>query len=212
MEPAVEVKLSSPVSGIIKSIRADRGKAVSENDVLVTLDATAEQAAVELARAKLEFGQRKVQRTEELFRDNFTSAYSVDEAVTEARLAQVELAQARTILGQKTLRSPISGIVVDKIAEVGEFVSDDEILRIANLNPLYIEVILPVEDWNRIQNGMKAIVRPQEPVGGEYEAVVRVVDRVVDAASATFGVRLSMPNPKNKLPAGLRCTVTFPDA
>jgi membrane fusion protein (multidrug efflux system) len=49
----------------------------------------------------------------------------------------------------------------------------------------------------------------EEPVGSEREGVVSVVDRVIDAASGTFGVRLELPNPNYELPAGLRCRVRF---
>lgn len=212
MEPAVEISLSSPVAGVIESIDVGRGSRVEEGQVLAQLEAAAEQAAVKLARAKLEFGQRKVDRTQELYRENFTSEYSVDEAVTEARLASVELEQAQTILQQKTIRSPITGLVVEKIAEVGEFVSDDEILKLVNLDPLHIEVVVPVDYLDSITTGMAATVYPQEPVGGEYQAQVTTVDRVVDAASGTFGVRLALPNPGSEIPAGLRCEVVFADA
>lgn len=97
------------------------------------------------------------------------------------------------------------------MAEVGEFVSDDEILRLVQLDPLHIEVVVPVEYLDSIRTGMQATVHPQQPVGGEYQAEVVTVDQVVDAASGTFGVRLALPNHEYKLPAGLRCTVAFPD-
>ncbi len=212
MEPAVEISLSSPVAGVIESISVDRGSPVEEGQVLAKLEAAAEQAAVDLARAKLEFGQRKVARTKELYSENFTSEYSVDEAVTEARLAAVELEQAQTILERKTIRSPITGLVVDKIADVGEFVDDDEILTLVKLDPLHIEVVVPVDHLDSISTGMQATVFPQQPVGGEYTAEVVTVDQVVDAASGTFGVRLALPNAESGLPAGLRCMVAFPDS
>ena len=210
IEPAISLGLSSSVAGVINSIEVDRGSRVEKGQTLVKLQASVEYAAIKLAKAKLEFGQRKVARTEELFREKFTSEYSVDEAVTETKLAEVELAQARTLLGLKTLKSPISGIVVERLAEVGEFVSDDEILRIAQLDPLHIEVVLPIEQLNSVAEGMQATVYPGQPVGGEYLATVLTVDQVLDAASGTFGVRLELPNPDSKLPAGLRCMVKFP--
>jgi RND family efflux transporter MFP subunit len=209
IEPAVELALSSSVAGVIKTINVDRGNTVKKGQILVRLEAAAELAAVELAKAKLEFGQRKVKRTEELFREKFTSEYSVDEAVTEAKLAEVELAQARTILGLKTLTSPINGIVVEKLSQVGEFVADDEILKLAQIDPLHVEVILPLDELSTVKNGMFATVYPGAPVGGEYRAKVVTVDKVLDAASGTFGVRLALPNPDGQLPAGLRCTVKF---
>ena len=52
-------------------------------------------------------------------------------------------------------------------------------------------------------------MKPEAPLTGEYTAKVTVVDRVVDAASGTFGVRLELPNHDLKLPAGLKCSVRF---
>lgn len=49
-----------------------------------------------------------------------------------------------------------------------------------------------------------------EPIGGSYQASEKVVDRVLDAASGTFGVRLVLPNPDYRLPAGIRCEARFP--
>jgi len=49
-------------------------------------------------------------------------------------------------------------------------------------------------------------------MGGRYVAKVEVSDPLVDARSGTFGIRLFLPNPDNKVPAGLRCKVGFPNA
>ena len=61
----------------------------------------------------------------------------------------------------------------------------------------------------RIGVGSRATVVPEAPVNTPREATVIVVDRIVDAASGTFGVRLEMPNPDNRLPAGLKCKARF---
>ena len=59
----------------------------------------------------------------------------------------------------------------------------------------------------KIQVGMAGEVYPE--IGGRYVAHVTVVDRVYDAASATIGVRLELPNPDNAIPAGLSRRVRF---
>ena len=56
---------------------------------------------------------------------------------------------------------------------------------------------------------MPAIVSPEQPIGGQFDAEVSVVDSVFDAASRTFRVRLELENADHALPAGLRCTVRF---
>lgn len=209
LEPMAEVQLGSPVKGILESIKVERGDPVEKGQLLATLQADAEKAAVDLARAKLEFGQRKVARNKELFKDDYVSEFKVDEAVTEARLAEVELQQAQTMLEQKSLTSPITGLVVERHLSVGEFVSESEIMKLVRIDPLIVEVVVPVEFFGSIEEGMDAEVFPQDPLGGAYWSQVVSVDRVVDAASGTFGVRLELPNAGNELPAGLQCRVRF---
>ncbi len=91
----------------------------------------------------------------------------------------------------------------------GELAQQEKILKIAQIDPLNVEVIAPVEMFGSIKTGMRAKVRPEDPVGRAYRASVKVVDRVVDAASGTFGVRLELPNPRHRIPAGVKCNVRF---
>jgi multidrug efflux pump subunit AcrA (membrane-fusion protein) len=83
-------------------------------------------------------------------------------------------------------------------------------MRLAQIDPLNVEVILPVSQLLSIKVGMRAKVIPEAPIGGQYSAEVKIVDKVIDAASGTFGVRLELPNPNYRLPAGLKCRVIFP--
>ncbi len=78
------------------------------------------------------------------------------------------------------------------------------------MNPLNVEVITPLPWLGRIKNGMIAKVYPEKPVGGSYKAKVVIVDPVIDSASGTFGVRLELPNPNHRIPAGLTWDVKFP--
>jgi len=110
----------------------------------------------------------------------------------------------------RTISSPIDAVVVDRKQSPGDYVGETPILTLADINPLHVEVIVPVERLGTIRKGMRAEVYPAAPVGGKYEAKVAIVDQVIDAASGTFGVRLILPNPKHKLPAGLKCKVEFP--
>ena len=83
------------------------------------------------------------------------------------------------------------------------------LLKIASIDPLNVEVIAPVEFFGKIREGDVARVLPEQPIGGEHKARVVIVDRVLDAASGTFGIRLQLSNKGFKLPAGLRCSVEF---
>jgi hypothetical protein len=85
-----------------------------------------------------------------------------------------------------------------------------KIMKIAQIDPLRIEVHLPIAAFPLIKVGTKAEIRPSQPVGTVHMATVSVIDNVLDAASDTFGVRLILANPKHEMPAGVNCTATFP--
>jgi hypothetical protein len=83
------------------------------------------------------------------------------------------------------------------------------VMKLAEVDPLYVEVVLPSKLFGSIRRGQPAVVMPEAPVHGNYRSSVLVVDRVVDAASGTFGVRLEMANPQKLIPGGIRCQVEF---
>lgn len=211
LEPHTVVNVSSPVGGLLDAVNAERGDEVGKGEVIARLKSEVEQAAVELSRARAEFGRRKMVRNEELIQEELISPSEKDELETESRVARLELAQAEAVLKQRTIRSPIDGVVVERFLSPGEFVQSEPILKIAQLNPLNVEVIVPVDRLGNIREGMEAVVKPQALIDRGFSAEVVIVDRVIDAASGTIGVRLELPNPGNRIPAGLKCTVAFPD-
>jgi multidrug efflux pump subunit AcrA (membrane-fusion protein) len=131
------------------------------------------------------------------------------EAEVNQDLARLEVARSSELLKLRAIRSPINGVVVERTLGPGEYVGSDQthLLTIAQIDPLYVEVYVPVSQFGKIHTGMIGEVYPE--IGGHYVAHVTVVDQVFDAASATMGVRLELPNPDYALPAGLKCQVRF---
>ena len=68
---------------------------------------------------------------------------------------------------------------------------------------------MPAQIFGKISPGMIAAIVPELPEYGKHTATVTIVDRVIDSASNTFGVRLELPNAERQLPSGLRCLVRF---
>lgn len=239
IEARQKVEVRSPVEAVIETIRVNRGDYVRKGDVLVTLESGAEKAALELARsrasmqgeinaaqARLQLARKKWEQAQELYEQKFVSATSRDEAVADYRLASEQLRQAKEnqilaqlevkrtaeILALRTIRSPLDGVVVQKVLSPGDLATSnlkDPILKLVQINPLNVEVVLPVSAFGGIKPGAKATVFPEAPIGGKYRATVKIVDRVVDAASGTFGVRLELPNRQGRIPPGIKCRVSF---
>lgn len=239
IEARQNVEIRSPVEAMIESVRVKRGDPVTKGQILVTLESGPERAAHDLAQsrakavgeikaaeARVDITLKKLNRAEELVKQNFVSVNARDEAEAEHKLASEELRRAQEnqkiaqhearraaeVLAMRTIRSPFKGVVVEVLLKPGEFGAitfKDPILKLAEIDPLHVEVILPVSLYGQVKPNQRATVMPEQPVGGRYDTVVRIVDKVVDAASGTFGVRLELPNKNFALPAGVRCKVQF---
>jgi multidrug efflux pump subunit AcrA (membrane-fusion protein) len=117
------------------------------------------------------------------------------------------------LLALRTIRSPFNGVVADQLLYPGEVLeptgSKKTILKLAQLDPLRVHVILPMAAFRKVNLGMTAQVYPEMPIGGSHSATVKIVDKLIDAASGTFAAFLEMPNPKLTIPAGAKCRAEF---
>lgn len=233
IEPNMIVEIGAPAEGIIADVAVDRSTVVEKGQVLVSLESSLERASLEKAQAmeafkgeigllhtQLAFAKRAHKRIKKLAA---ISPQEKDEAATSIQLTQnrlkkawenrtlakLEHKKAQVLLARRTIKSPIKGVVVARYVSPGEYVNSQPLLRLAQIDPLRVEVIVPAQMFGRIRPGMVAVVVPELAEFGERTATVTIVDRVIDAASSTFGVRLELPNSEKQMPSGLRCQVRF---
>jgi RND family efflux transporter MFP subunit len=237
MDPFLTVKLGSPVTSILSAVLVDRGDVVKKGQPIAQIESAVEQAVVKInearasSTAEIEAKQALLdeksgvyKRKLDLQTKNVSSTQDVENAQAEfnvatqdlvlARLnrqmAELETNRSKALLEERTIRSPIDGIIVQRSLGPGEYVRPEaNIVTVASVDPLSVEAYLPVRYYGKIKVGDIAVVHPDEPIGGDHNAAVSIVDQVFDAASGTFGVRLNLPNPNYSLPGGLRCRVAF---
>jgi RND family efflux transporter MFP subunit len=173
------------------------------------LNSQVEAAAVDSARGKAEFARRKAVRNDELYKQQLISIQERDQLETEAKLAELELREREAALRMRTITSPIDGVVIDRLMAPGDQISraGGQILRLMRLDPLHVEVVAPAKLFGRVKTGASAEVIPDGMGEKALRARISVIDRVIDAASGTFRVRLELRNPSLAIPAGLRCKV-----
>jgi membrane fusion protein, heavy metal efflux system len=236
IEAQFTAEVGTPASGLVESVNTDRGQLVRKGQLLATLASDVEKATVIAARTKADsegeinatmasrdLAKTKLKRMHLLMQQGFASQLEIDQAkseyeVADQRTAQAkesqaiakrELAVAEEQLKQRTLRSPINGVVVERMVHPGERVDGKPLFRIAALHPLKVEIIVPSSQFGVLREGMSLGVKPDLPNSVEVMAQISQVDRIIDSASGTFRARLNLPNPKSELPAGVRCKANF---
>jgi RND family efflux transporter MFP subunit len=239
VKPKQQVQLGSPVFGVLAGVFVDRAVPVKEGQLLAKLDTTVEEAQValdqfraanttlvEAAQTDLQWNKRELARRQQLAGNMFSKANDIDEyitkieqdriairkAETDMSTAKLEAARSEAQLRLKFLRSPMNGVVTDIKLYPGEFIYEQTpIMTIAQVDPLYVEMIVPADRYRSVKVGTIGEVRLKTPVDATYPARVDAIDAVIDAASDTFRVRLVLPNPDNAIPAGIRCSVRLLD-
>lgn len=237
IEPKTTIKLGSSEAGILDEVKVERGERVDKGQVVASLDRSLETLMVELARMKaqssedirsagtqVEFRRKELERFETLKAKNVVSEKDYDQANVELRLtqltldksrrekaiAEVEHQHAQQRLERRIIRSPVNGVVTKVELSKGEYAYDQApLMTIAQIDPLNVEVFLPVNLYPQIKMGMLAEVTPELVETGTYQAKVTAIDSVFDPSSRTFGVLLELPNSDYALPAGMHCSLEF---
>ena len=208
LEPSQQVDISSQAPGVVNVVHMERGDQVRKGQRLLELDSAIQNAAYVTAKARASFAKRKVARNKNLLEKKLLSDLERDELLTEAELAKLMLKEAQALVKQRTVHSPINGVVVQKNISVGEYVGSEPVAKLVALDPLYVEVIMQSDVYGSLTKGMTVEVQPERD-GRRYEGKIKIVDKIIDAASGTFGVRIELPNPDFILPAGLKCQAFF---
>ncbi len=229
-------QISSPTVGVLSEVSVEKSDVVEQGQVIAKLESSVEKAAVDLAKVRSQvdseikegqintvFDKKRKVRMDSLYKKKNISEETRDEIERDERIAKARLQQAKDLkrirkyelagmeakLAQKTIRAPFSGYILEVTKNVGEYVEEQPILTVAQLDPLNVEAILPIEYFGSIKPGMTANIHIEAFPDKTRKAKVVVVDPVGNAASGTFGVRLEIANPDNKLPAGLKCQAKF---
>ena len=237
IEPFRDIKLATPSSGVLEHVLVDRGDVVTKGQLVARLTSAIEEAELAAAQikarddsslqsklAKRQLAEARWTRLrnltgeakyvsqaqlEQAEAETLQARADVQQAQTERQLAAVEVEHAQAKLAQRRIVSPFDGVVSKRDLSEGEFGYEQQpVLSLVQLDPLSVELFLPVSAYGSLREGDDMTIDPQAPIGGHYVGKVSTIDRAFDSKSGTFGVRISLPNPDRKLPSGIRCTAS----
>jgi RND family efflux transporter MFP subunit len=218
-------------------VTVEQGQAVQVGDVVARLRSEAETAQLALARARaesdaqisaqqatLELATASRLRIAELQSRNVASTAQLEEAEAELetarmnlRLAELQkeldlisLQEAEVNLALREIRSPIDGVVTDLNRGPGERVSQEgHVLTLAQIDPLFVRALLPVDVYGATAADQTVEVQLGLPVSQTLTARITVIDKVLNAAAGTFGIRAEIENADGAIPAGQTCTLSL---
>lgn len=211
--PFKEVSVSSPVlQDNVKDIEVDEGDAVKQGDVLAHLLNDREDLEVKRCELLIKRAEYDYKAIKTLADEKLATQDSLLEKETDLEAAKLQYDVAVVALDEKTIKSPLSGIIVKRYKEPGESVDRmEKLFDIVNIDQVYIQFYLEPGLIEKIAVKDKIPVRFPAYANGnhEYQATVAFIDPRIDAASGLFRVKLLLDNPNHEIRAGMRGEADF---
>jgi RND family efflux transporter MFP subunit len=228
------VGIKPKLPGRLERVLVDVGDRVSEGQVVATIDRAevdaqvdAGVAAIAVAKASIDAAEAGLanavtehDRAKMLFEGGAIPRQRLDAADTAHRaavaqrdLAKANLAQAeaslrrtREVQRDTTLRSPVSGYIVERHYDAGAIPGDQPIVVVADLRQLKLEAGVSELEAGRLKNGLAAMVSVQAKPGEEFKGQLAAIVPEVDERNRHFRIELRVDNRDNSLLAGMYAT------
>lgn len=206
-----QVSVSSPVlQEVIKEVLVEEGDTVTEGQPIVQLENAKEELAVQEGERLVENAEFVAKGTEALFKDKMGSREQMLKSKTELELAKIRLAAAQVSLKEKTVRAPLSGIVVKKHKESGESVDRAEkLIDIVNIDQVYVQCYVNPRLLPELKEGNEVPVRFAEPINAKFSGKIDFIAPNIDAGSGLLRVKVLIENPEHTIKAGLKGIASF---
>ncbi|HEV3327643.1 MAG TPA: efflux RND transporter periplasmic adaptor subunit [Puia sp.] len=210
-----EAHLSFKIGGIISKIYVQEGDHVAAGQLLATLDLTEIDAQVQQAAQNVEKSQRDESRLTNLYRDTVASLEQLQNSHTQLTVATEALHIARFNRQYAQIRAATSGIVLQKIANEGEYVAAGAAVLVFNgtdNNDWVVRFGVSDKDWAVLHKGDNANVGIDAYPDHRFSGVITKLAGGADPNNGTYAVEVTVKPAGHKLAPGLFCSLQLQPA
>ena len=207
--PDRQTPIRAKVGGTVESVEVRKGDFLDQGDLVAKIALDDRAAQIAQAEAELARRQGDFERVRGLADRGYATRAELDSARAELAVAESALATVRQASGDTEIRAPITGVLEDFDLDIGEFVTAGaEVGTQIDNDPLTVDIQIAQQNVGRIERGQRASVTFITGVTREGE--VTYVATNANAATRTFPVEVTIPNPTRDVPAGISAQVRIP--
>lgn len=204
------VVVSPETSGMVTEILFKSGDYVEKGTLLVQLDPSVDQAALDSALSQIPLDKSQYKRALDLYKKNVGSKQDLDTAQANLAQAQANAAKARAELALKSIEAPFSGQLGLRKIDVGDFLNaGTPIVSLEEIDPMRVEFTVPQRYVPKIKSGEKVVMTSDSYPGRTFTGTVYATDSTLDTNTRSIGVWASIPNDDHSLTPGSFVNVTL---
>ena len=205
LQPAVDVRIASPVPEVVEEVLVNEGQAVRKGQVLARFQTAVLAPQAASAETQRRIAQADYDRMKNLFAEGAVSQKDVENAELQLRSTEAAAAQARKRLEDATIRAPSSGVISERLVESGNRVKDgDHLFQLVNTDQLEFQATVPSQYAGQLKPGAPVTLNVTG-LGSEAGAAGKVsrINAAVDPSTRQVKLYVTVPNPRHRMVGGL---------
>ena len=211
--PVQGAMISAELAGTVSEIGFQSGTAVKKGDVLLKLDASAEQAQLRSAQADAELARADFDRARDLANRKVISAAEFDAASSKYSQKKAAVDNIQSIIDKKEIRAPFDGAAGIRAVNPGNMVkAGDPLVSLQGLDRVYVDFAMPQQQIAELKTDLAVKVTTDAIPGREFDGKLTAVNSSVDSATRNVSLQATVENADHALRPGMfgRVTVLLP--
>jgi membrane fusion protein (multidrug efflux system) len=206
--------VSSELGGVVSKIAFENGSAAKKGDLLLQLDASAEEALLRSAEAEAELGRQDLERTRGLASHKVVSKAELDAAESKFNRLNAVVDQMHSNIRKKTIIAPFDGQLGIRQVNVGQMInSGQQVVQLTSLDSLFADFALPQQYLGQLTPGLEVHVTTDALPGHVFPGKVTAINSMVDSSTRNITLQATLENPDHVLRPGMfaKAEVTLPE-
>jgi membrane fusion protein (multidrug efflux system) len=202
------VDVTSEIAGLVRGIHFTSGDEIKAGQLMVELNADADNAQLHALEAAAELAQSTYDRDRKQFEAQAVSQATLDVDSADLKGKQSLVAQQAALVAKKSIYAPFSGKLGISLINPGQYVNPgDKIVTLQSLDSIYVDFYLPQQELSRISLGQAVLATTDTYPGKTFTGKVTAINPKVDTQTRNVQVQATILNPKHELLPGMYASV-----
>jgi len=196
--------VATELGGVVSQIAFENGSTSKKGDLLVQLDASAEEAQLHSAEADVELARADLERSRDLAARKVISKAELDAAESKFKQKNASVDQMRSMITKKTIRAPFDGQLGIRQVNAGQMINaGQQVVSLQSLDPVFADFALPQQHFAKLSQGLEIRVTTDAVPGRVFNGKLTAVNSMVDVATRNVSVQATLENPDHVLRPGM---------
>ncbi|MEY2563971.1 MAG: rane fusion protein multidrug efflux system [Verrucomicrobiota bacterium] len=215
INPVQGAMISAELAGTVSEINFESGTTVKKGDILLKLDASAEQAQLRSAQADAELAKADFERAQDLANRKVISAAELDAASSKYAQKKAAVENIQSIINKKEIRAPFDGAAGIRSVNPGEMVAvGHPLVSLQSLDKVFVDFALPQQQLAEVKTELPVKVTTDAIADREFDGKLTAINSSIDPATRNLSLQATVDNADHVLRPGMfaRVKVLLPQS